>query len=411
MAHVFQTSDRQGRPHPRWKFRYVDWQGKRHCGTGTTKKAETQRMADAIEEEHHKRRLGYLPPPKTSERHAKRPFVEVAEEYLAWGRSQGGRYGRPWSPVHITKRTAQLLWWQKELGLEVLSDLADCLPRVEAVLRDFQTDHSGRTVSHYSGTLKAFCRWCVDRGYLEDDPLKRLGVFDVTPKTTRRALTQEEVKALLEACARERRLLYEVALCSGLRAHELASLRKKHLSVERSGLWLEANWTKNRKPGFQPLPSALVARLTVTAEDAGEDTPLVRVPSHPARELDKDLEAAGIPKWSPEGKVDFHSLRVAYTTFIWETGATTKEAQSLARHSDPRLTANTYGRTRLGSLHARAESLGKMVLLPDESQIGAKRKAAGAEGYTPTPEPLMDYEMRHGARRGIRTPTPEGTGS
>ncbi|MHC5057614.1 MAG: tyrosine-type recombinase/integrase [Planctomycetota bacterium] len=233
----------------------------------------------------------------------------------------------------------------------------------------------------------------------------------MTPKTTRRALTQKEVRALLEACAPERRFLYEVALCSGLRAHELASLRAKHISVERSGLWLEADWTKNRKPGFQPLPSALVARLAEIADGAEEKSPLVGVPSHPARELDKDLEAAGIPKWTPEGKVDFHSLRVAYTTFIWETGATTKEAQSLARHSDPRLTANIYGRTRLGSLHARAESLGKMVLPPDGSQIGAKRKAVGAEEYTPSPAPDPPYAHDAGARRGIRTPTPEGTGS
>ncbi len=128
----------------------------------------------------------------------------------------------------------------------------------------------------------------------------------------------------------------------------------------------------------------------------------------------RTVRAAGIPKTTPAGKVDFHALRVAYTTFIWETGATTKEAQSVARHSDPRLTANTYGRTRLHSLQGRAEALGAMVLPPDASQIRAKRKAVGAGGYPVIPEPNSPCEAASGAsgaRRGSRTPTPEGTGS
>jgi len=48
--------------------------------------------------------------------------------------------------------------------------------------------------------------------------------------------------------------------------------------------------------------------------------PLLYVPSHPARELDKDLETAGIPKHTPEGKVDFHACRVAYISLLFEAG-------------------------------------------------------------------------------------------
>ena len=48
----------------------------------------------------------------------------------------------------------------------------------------------------------------------------------------------------------------------------------------------------------------------------------------------------------PEGKVDFHACRVAYISLLFEAGVSTKEAQTLARHSTLDLTLNTYARTR-----------------------------------------------------------------
>ena len=44
--------------------------------------------------------------------------------------------------------------------------------------------------------------------------------------------------------------------------------------------------------------------------------------------------------------VDFHALRATYITMLVRSGASVKEAQELARHSDPKLTMNVY--TKLG---------------------------------------------------------------
>jgi len=62
--------------------------------------------------------------------------------------------------------------------------------------------------------------------------------------------------------------------------------------------------------------------------------------------MDKDLKAADIPKWTPEGKIDFHACRTAYITFVLESGTDLKTAQTLARHSTPDLTMNVYGKAR-----------------------------------------------------------------
>ncbi|MHC5059951.1 MAG: hypothetical protein ACYTFK_02550 [Planctomycetota bacterium] len=68
------------------------------------------------------------------------------------------------------------------------------------------------------------------------------------------------------------------------------------------------------------------------------------------------------PKTTSEGKIDFHACRVAYITYILEAGATVKEVQTLARHSKPELTLNTYARTRDARLTELTEKVASRLL-------------------------------------------------
>src|SRR5262245_448820 len=79
--------------------------------------------------------------------------------------------------------------------------------------------------------LAAFCDWALVRGYLSIDPLKKFKDFDTTPQETRRAMTREEIQRLLTVAPRHRRLLYEVALLSGLRGNELRQISPDHLDI------------------------------------------------------------------------------------------------------------------------------------------------------------------------------------
>lgn len=340
--------------------KYEGWftnsNGKQQHFTGTRSHAETKRIAQRLEDEHRQIRLGYTPRSSV----VRRRFADAKAEYLAWGATQGGRGGRPWGHDHARKRRERLTWWEQHLHLDMVTDLHDSLPRVEAALRELHAGgRAGKTLSNYAEALAAFCDWALERGYLSTDPLKKFKDFDTTPQETRRAMTHEEMQRLLAVAPSHRRLLYEVALLSGLRGNELRQLSPDHLDVVECGLHLEAKWTKNRKQQFLPLPRVLVERLRDNTEAALAQyhrtykgilppiipaTPLLYVPRDLAPKLDRDLRAAGIPKYTKVGKLDFHALRVTYINLVIASGVNPKEAQTLARHATAELTIVLYGR-------------------------------------------------------------------
>ena len=385
---------------------FVNYSGARVFFTGTHSRTETRRIAEKLEDEHRGIRLGYRPVPAATERHRGRPVAEVVQEYLAWGNAQGGRGGRPWGAEHGYMRGLHLKWWTECLELHTLADLHDCLSRVESALRELsEGGKAGKTVNNHAEALRAFARWAEGRGFLSHNPLKGLRKFDDTPTMRRRAMTGTEIEALLEHCPPERRMLYRVALASGLRARELRSLTVADLDIERGGLQLHAAWTKNRKPGLQPLPKAMLRELAETADGKEPGEPLLHVPYHPSEQFKADLKRADIPQCTAEGKLDFHALRTTYVTLVIESGATVKEAQALARHATPGLTLNGYARTRPARLLQVTEKLGETLPRTHEKcATGVHKLAAGAEGLALSDMRCMEIRKeQNGGRTGTRT--------
>ncbi len=361
----------------RYQGFFIDETGKKKYFTGSMKRSETLRMARKMEDDCRQVRLGYREPRQAHAKYRDRSYPETVTEYLAWGRCQGGRKGRPWAESHAERKANDLRLWGETLELKTLGDMDGLLPRVEAVLQEMaDRGRAGKSIKNNVEAIVSFCNWGVIRGYLRENPLAKLGRIDITPRSRYRALTIDETWRLLEVVPDYLRYTYILAMLSGLRANELRSLTRAHLDIRNSGLRLEPCWTKNREPGFQPLPQKFVKELVEFAESGivpqlyqqfartlvVPRDPLVFVNTHPARELDGFLRAAGIPKETPEGKVAFHALRTSFVTLTYEAGATHKEAQELARHKTPGLTANVYGRTRSERLAGIAEKVGEAVL-------------------------------------------------
>jgi len=428
VASLFRTKNKSTRSkrkyHRKWRFKYTDADGRRRTGTGTTSKTETQKIAEALENEQTRIRLGYKPRPKKSD--GKHPYEDIAAKYLAWGNTHGGRGGRPWSRIHAHQRERFLEWWKDELGLNLLSDLDGVLPRVDEALQRLKKKRAGKTVESYADGLISFIGWCMEQGYLRENPLRKRTPFDTTPETERRAMTVEEIRRLFEKCAPHRQVLYEVAICTGLRANELRSLSVTDFDVERQGLRLNAAWTKNRKPGFQLLPGGLVLRLARVVKDQVAKRaydkirkrmgkrlkmqipadPLLYVPSHTARDMDKDLSAAGVPKVTEEGKLDFHASRAAYDTLIAEGGANIEDVRRLMRHATVEM-QKRYGRARETGLRPLVESVGEKILSPQKCLALVERRATGTDGKDATGSDGNDLDDAEELERtGIRFPQP-----
>ena len=152
------------------------------------------------------------------------------------------------------------------------------------------------------------------------------------------------------------------AFATGFRAGELAALTPAHfhLADDPPGVSLPGKVTKNKKVVRHPLPPAVAvalrAHLAGAPRGAGVWPGKWRDSS--AAILRGDLEAAGVP-YCVEGVhgkeyADFHALRHTFVSALAAAGTGAKELQTLARHSDPRLTLGTYS-------HARSAELVKAV--------------------------------------------------
>lgn len=364
--------------------KYRGWymaNGKQRFFTGTKSKTTTKKMADTLEDQHRLAALGIDSLVLQAERRRNTSFADTKDEYLAWGQTQGGRNNGPWGATHARNRRSHLDWWQGILKLDTLADLEGSLSAVEGTLRALKKEGlSNKTLNNYAEALRAFCTWCLKRDLFDKDPLRHLQRLDESIGSLRRALQVEEINRLRAHAPYYRWIVYWTALETGLRANELRSLTVGDLDTKDCFLRLHKAWTKNRRDGFQPISSELAQQLLAWA-DSGEaralylkhfsrkqtktaipSNRLLYVPTHTARSLDLDLAAAGIPKKTDEGKLDFHALRTAFITLaIEDKEANIKEVQTLARHSTPQITLNHYARVRPDHLTAVVGSIGARI--------------------------------------------------
>ena len=343
-----------------------------------------------LEQREREIKMGIRAVPTPQNKNGSRSFVDVVAEYMAWGRAQGGRRGMPWDSEHAYKKERDIHFWCTALELKLLGDLYGVLPKVEAECRKMlDSGNSGKTVANKVLNLRSLILWAKKRKYLTEDPLEELAKFDITPRTVRRAMSVDELKRLLRFCAAHRRLLYEVAACSGLRENELRQLQPSFLDSEACAIRIPKEIDKGRKERLQMIPAALMSRLTAFVESQEVYTlynkaysqqgkregkkqppanPLLYVPQNSATMLKKDLEAAGIPAMTDKGKLDFHALRTAYINFVLDSGANVKTAQELARHATPEMTMNVYGRARDEKMRETVEAVGNMLFSDNNGQ-------------------------------------------
>ena len=238
-----------------------------------------------------------------------------------------------------------------------LTEIRDAGQQVTLKTKDKKTDEyktktvkiSKVTYNYYVRSVRQFCKWMVDADRINKNPLRNLKKMPVTKadkKRPARALMVQEIRNLIQTTmqsndyrgipGQERAMIYLLANETGLRANEI-----RHLLIQ--------DFDFKNKPTASP-----------TA---------FNVPSQPHLMIKEDLKRADIKYKTEEGTAHFHAQRHNFATALDVAAKTAKTAQTLMRHSDPRLTLNIYTHGVAALERAAIEALPDLSLPEDDKKM------------------------------------------
>lgn len=103
------------------------------------------------------------------------------------------------------------------------------------------------TIQSYMRSVKVFCRWLYDEGYLENNIAQGIRLPRADPKI-KQPLTQEEARLIDQELPETRdRIIFHLMLDAGLRESEVCSLKKEDVDLEHGfiKIW-NSKYNRNR---------------------------------------------------------------------------------------------------------------------------------------------------------------------
>lgn len=347
MATIYKRKDRKS-----YYIDYTNHLGNRVTVRGCPDKTATMAIANKLESESLLREHGII------DAQAKR-LAEAGQKTL------GDHLSEYVLSLEAEKRTAKHINGTKNYikavkeacGFEYTIDLDGA--KVSAHKADLIRNGRGaRAINAKLTAFKSFTRWLWKNGRIKSDPMAATSKLNVKTdrRHQRRALTEKEITKLIKAAkkgepvleitGRERALLYNAALETGLRASELASLTANSFNLndlDNATVTVKAAYSKHRADDVIPIRRELAELIAGRIASMTPKAKVFRLPDKPAKMLRVDLEAAKIPYRDESGDViDFHALRHTFITRLVSAGANPAVAMKLARHSTITLTMDYY---------------------------------------------------------------------
>jgi integrase len=239
-------------------------------------------------------------------REARRPIGEHIAEFITSLESKGN------APKHVRSTRTYVERIVTLAGIARVADLAAsavahpvAVPKSEGL--------SARAVNAYLTAAKSFSRWLYRDGRTRDYSLFTLATMNeqADRRRIRRALGPEEAVRVIQAAEAglnaggltgpERTMLYALALGTGFRADEPATLTPERFALDADPptATVLACYAKNGREAIQPLPSMLADRLRPWLGAKAPGRPVFDgMTERTAEMLRVDLEAAGVPCWA-----------------------------------------------------------------------------------------------------------------
>jgi integrase len=337
----------------KWWLDFVDATGKRVRRAGAKDKSVANKMLTDAQSAAEQIKAGVL---HADPREARKPLLTHVTQYISDMRRRGRDEMYTYNVRKHIENAAKAQKW---------GNLTMCTQRsVSGYLRQLHADGlHPKTVNAHRADLSAFFAWCVNQGVLEFNPCLQVPKSTVKGDKTRRALSVEEIKRLLDASPEPRRTVYRFLAFTGLRRSEAAALtwNLMHLEAANAHVELPPSLTKSGRAESVPLvPEVVEALQRHRGEQEDGDPVFDRIPS---MELFRaDLKAAGIEQVDGRGrKVVLHSLRHSLATMLVMSSVPMAVAQRIMRHRDIKLTAEVYTDEGLLPLSAAMHALPRLT--------------------------------------------------
>jgi len=336
----------------------------------------------------------------------------------------------------VTTRVQTIL---EDCGFCQLNDIA--ADKVEGFLARLQAKgRSQQTANFYLVSMKGFLNWLVRNRRLNSNPLAHLqgGNVLVDRRLERREVLDDEIRWLLNVARSgetifkmtgfNRFALYSMALGTGLRASELASLTTQSFDLDSDPptVRILAKNEKSRRGDTLPLPNDLAEMLRgwVPQIDTGaklwpgtwaaykvaskfiqHDLKVARAAWLNTAKNDAERETMKKTDFlsyrDADGQqADFHSLRHTYLSRLGRSGASAKVMQRLARHSTVELTLGRYTHAGLFDMRSAVDKLPPLPTGP-KTTIPEVIRATGTDAADVLPSGLPKIPAR--SSRSVRS--------
>ena len=378
----------------KWWVQYKDADGRLRRKPLAVDKTAAKAMLNEIVKRVERQKAGLVDPTEEQRRRPLSVHIKEFERYLA---NKDVTVKQKQETISKLKKVIDGRHWKMIADISA-SGVLDFLGQLR---RD--KGLSAQTYNHYLKAVKAFTRWLVRDRRMANDPLAHLSRLNVHTdrRHDRRALSAEEFSRLVEAArggkpvetipGADRAMMYVLAAWTGLRRAEIGSLTPQSLRLEDRPptATVEACYSKRRRQDTQILHPELTRQLKawLATKTLGLDEPLFPVSGRVRggverktwKMMERDLMAAR-DKWIDEANTevekrrrlktdflcycnhyglyaDFHSMRHLFITSLERAGISPRMAQTLARHSDIRLTLGLYTHVEIHDQTAAIESL------------------------------------------------------
>jgi integrase len=385
-----------------WYYRFVDGDGFKRERKGCTDRRATEDMARAAESKAAKIRDGTADPKDFIYRdHAARPLAVHIADWQAFLVSQGAsskhaehasnrvrrlvavmlgshaalidhRTLKPQDRGDIARKVAETIAPARLSGL-TRETVQDGIARLKAA------GWSHQSCNHYRASAKAFSKWCHESHRTREDAVRGVRGYNAKEdrRHDRRTVSLDELLCLISAAENgpmvakmsgpARALCYRLAVASGLRYSEIASILPESFDWKAPSVTVAAAYTKNGDPATLTLPTDLASDLVAYVAAMPSGMPIFPLPAKGAKMLRVDLDAAGIPYQDASRLFfDFHSLRCQTATLADAAGVSPRVVQKMMRHSSLELTGR-YTRPRAVDIKAAAGMLPS--LKPEGGQV------------------------------------------